>query len=162
MRAENAAALTNFLVILLIAGLTLTWSPSNGSTVVYAHPAKAVFQAAATVLLALAFIAAPVAAFVSWRTWVHAQRVMAHETRGWQGVMEAGALGFAVTLPFVLPGVVARQFDPGQWGQPRAFILGLGYVGVYGVLGLAVGLLLGSVLWLSARLVLLLYRRRLT
>jgi hypothetical protein len=104
-------------------------------------------------------IATPPAVLVFWRTWVHAQRVMAHETRGWQGVMEAGALGFAVTLPFVLPGVVARQFNPGEWGEPQAFILGLGYVGVYGLIGLLVGLILGFLLWLSAILVLLVHRR---
>jgi hypothetical protein len=159
MRAEQAAALTNFLVILLIAGLTLAWSPSSGSTVVYAHPTKAAFQAAAMAVMVLAFVAAPLAALVSWRTWVHAQRVMAHETRGWQGVMEAGALGFALTLPFVLPGVVARQFNPGEWGQPQAFMLGLGYVAVYGLLGLIVGLVLGFLLWLSAVLVLRVQRR---
>jgi len=89
----------------------------------------------------------------------HARQFLARETRGWRGVFEAGALGFALTLPFVLPGVIARQFNPGAWGQPQAFMLGLGYVAVYGLLGLAVGLVLGVLLWLSAILVLLVHRR---
>ena len=74
-------------------------------------------------------------------------------------MFEAGALGFALTLPFVLPGVVARQFNPGAWGQPQAFILGLAYVGAYGLLGLVVGLVLGFVLRLSAIAALLVHRR---
>lgn len=155
MRAEYAAALTNFLLLFLITiGLmTAPWR-SGGSVHVYADPLKA---AVSTALLAI-MIATPPAILAFWRTWVHAQRFLAREAMGWRGVYEAGALGFALTL-VVVPGVVARQFNPGEWGQPQAFILGLGYVGVYGVLGLVVGLLLGSVLWLSARLVLLLYRR---
>ena len=72
--------------------------------------------------------------------------------------MEEGALGFAVTLPFVLPFVVARQFNPGPWGQPQAFLLALGYVGAYGLLGAAVGLVLGLLLWLSASIVLRIHR----
>ncbi len=80
-------------------------------------------------------------------------------TTGWQGVLEAGALGFALTLPFVLPGVVARQFNPGAWGQPQAFVLGLAYVGAYGLLGLVVGLVLGFLLRLSAVAALLVHRR---
>jgi hypothetical protein len=159
MRAEQAAALTNFLLILLIAGsLMMASRPSNG-THVYSHPTKAAFQAVATGVLVLMLVVAPLAAFVSWRTSVHAERMLTRQATGWQGVVEAGAVGFALTLPFVLPGVVARQFNPGEWGQPQAFILGLGYVGVYGLLGLVVGLGLGLLLWLSARVVLFVHRR---
>ena len=157
MRAEKAAALTNFLVILLIAAGFMLASGPNG-THVYSNPAKAAFQNAALVVIVLAVVVAPLAAVASWRTWVHA-RGPTPNTTGWQGVLEAGALGFALTLPFVLPGVVARQFNPGPWGQPQAFLLGLAYVGGYGLLGLAVGLVLGCLLWLSAKLVLLVYRR---
>jgi hypothetical protein len=132
MRAEQAAALTNFVLIILLAVWLMTSSsPSSGSAVVYANPAKAAFQGAAVVVLGLALVAAPLAAFASWRTWVHAQRFLTREAMGSRGVFEAGALGFVLTLPFVLPGVVARQFNPGQWGQPQALMLGLGYVGAY-------------------------------
>jgi hypothetical protein len=156
MRAEYAAALTNFLLILVIAIAMMAMSSgSNGSVHVYASPIKAAVSTALIVLM----IAMPLGTLAFWRTWVHAQRVMACQTTGWRGVFEAGALGFVLTLPFVMPGIIARQFNPGEWGQPRAFLLGLGYVGVYGLLGLVVGLVLGFVLWLSARLVLLLYRR---
>jgi hypothetical protein len=156
MRAEQAAAITNLLLFFLIViGLMTVSSRSNGSVHVYADPLKA---AISTALLAV-MIATPPAILVFWRTWVHAQRFLARETRGWRGVFEAGALGFALTLPLVLPGVIARQFNPGAWGQPQAFMLGLGYVAVYGLLGLAVGLVLGFLLWLSAILALLVHRR---
>jgi hypothetical protein len=156
MRAEYAAALTNFLLLFLIViGLMMASSRSTESVHVYADPVKA---AVSTALLAT-MIATPPAVLVFWRTWVHAQRFLARETMGWRGVFEAGAVGFALPLPFVLPGVIARQFNPGAWGQPQAFMLGLGYVGVYGLLGLVVGLILGFLLWLSAILVLLVHRR---
>ena len=155
MRAEYAAALTNFLLILLIgAGLTILPSSSNGVHV-YADPVKA----AVTTVLIGALVAVPLAAVAFWRTWVHAQRSLTRETSGWQGVFEAGALGFALTLPFVLPGIVARQFNPGEWGQPQAFMLGLAYLGTYGLLGLVVGLVLGFLLRLSAIATLLVHRR---
>ncbi len=130
-------------------------SQDSGSVHVYADP----FKAAVSAALIAVVIAAPLGTFVFWRTWVHAQRFLACDTTGWRGVFEAGALGFVLTLPFVLPGVVARQFNPGEWGQPQAFMLGLGYVGVYGLIGLVVGLFLGLLLWLSALLVLLVHRR---
>jgi hypothetical protein len=157
MRAENAAALTNFVLILLLAAGGLMASSSNGA-VVYSNPTKAVFQAAAMGVLVLAFVAAPVAGFACWRTLVHARRYLRRETAGWMGVLEAGVFGFALTLPFVLPGVIARQFNPGAWGQPRAFMLGLAYVAAYGLLGMGVGLVLGFLLRLSAIVVLSVHR----
>lgn len=155
MRAEYAAALTNFLLIFLIVIGLMASSRADGSVGVYANPVKAAVSSA----MVAAMIATPLGTFAFWRTWVHAQRFLARTTMGWQGVFEAGALGFVLTLPFVLPGVIARQFNPGQWGQPQAFILGLGYVGVYGLLGVVVGLVLGFLLWLSAMLALLVHRR---
>lgn len=155
MRAEYAAALTNFLLILLIVIGAMASSRADGSVHVYADPVKAAVSAA----LIAVMIATPLGTLAFWRTWVHAQRFLAREATGWRGVFEAGALGFALTLPFVLPGVIARQFNPGEWGQPQAFILGLGYVGVYGLIGLAVGLVLGFLLWLSAMLTLVVHRR---
>ena len=159
MRAERAAALTNFVLILLFAGGLMMASSSGGAAVVYSNPTKAVFQAVALGVLVLALVAAPIAGFASWRTWIHARRYLMRETSGWQGVLEAGALGFALTLPFVLPGVVARQFNPGEWGQPQAFMLGLAYVGTYGLLGLGLGLVLGFLLRLSAIAALVVHRR---
>lgn len=159
MRAENAAALTNFLLVLLIvAGLMIGSSSSNGA-VVYSNPTKAVFQAAAFGVLVLAFVVSPLAGVACWRTLVHAKRYLRHEATGWRGVLEAGVFGFALTLPFVLPGVIARQFNPGAWGQPQAFILGLGYVGAYGLIGVVAGLVLGCLLWLSALAAILVHRR---
>jgi hypothetical protein len=158
MRAENAAALTNFVLILLIAAGLMIASSSNGA-VVYSNPTKAVFQAAALRVLLLAFIAAPLAGFACWRTLVHARRYLKREAAGWWGVLEAGAFGFALPLPFVVPAVVARQFNPGQWGQPQAFTFGLAYVGAYGLIGLGIGLVSGFLLWLSAMAAILVHRR---
>jgi hypothetical protein len=155
MRAEYAAALANFLLVLLSgAGLMMLPSSSNGAHV-YADP----FKAAVTSVLMGGLVAAPLAALAFWRTWVHAQHFVAQGTTGWQGVLEAGALGFALTLPFVLPGVIARQFDPGPWGQPQAFMLGLAYVGGYGLIGFVPGLALGFLLRFSALAALVIHRR---
>ena len=154
MRAESAAALANFLMIFLIT-VCLMVAAEPWNEVVYSSPIKAVFQGVAMAIL----VATPIAAFAAGRTLVHARGYVRGETAGWRGVLEAGALGCALTLPFVLPGVVARQFNPGEWGQPRAFMLGLGYVGAYGFLGLLVGLILGFLLWLSAIAALRVHRR---
>jgi hypothetical protein len=155
VRAEHAAALANFLLMPLgTAGLMMAFSPSSQAHV-YSNPAKASVQFAVMAVL----VGAPLGAIASWRTWVHARHYLLRETRGWQGVVEAGVLGFALTLPLVLPGVVARQFDPGPWGQPGAFMLGLAYVGFYGLFGLFIGLVLGMLLRLSAIAVLLVHRR---
>ena len=154
MRAEDAAALTNFLLILLIVIGAMASSRPDGSVHVYADPVKAAVSAAFIALM----IATTLGTFAFWRTWVHAQRFLADKTTSWR-VFEAGALGFALTLPFVVPGVIARQFNPGEWGQPQALLLGVGYVGVYGLIGMVVGLVLGFLLWLCAVLVLLLHRR---
>ena len=155
MRAENAAALTNFLLILLGAvGLMMASSSPNGAYV-YANPTTAIFQAAAIGAL----VGVPLGAVAAWRTWLHARRYLTRPTTGWQGVFEAGALGFALTLPLVLPGVVLRQFNPGEWGQPQALFLGLAYVGAYGLLGLIPGLVLGFLLRLSAIAAMRVHRR---
>ena len=155
MRAEQAAALTNFVLMLLIVGGLMMASSSPDGAYVYANPTKHIFQTAAIAAL----VAVPLGTVAAWRTWVHAQRYLTRPTTGWQGVFEAGALGFCLTLPFVLPGVVARQFNPGHWGQPQALILGVAYVGAYGLLGLIPGLVLGFLLWLSAIAALRVHRR---
>ncbi|HEX5006658.1 MAG TPA: hypothetical protein VFV70_06065 [Hyphomonadaceae bacterium] len=155
MRAEFAAALTNFLLILLIAGGLIVPSSQPNAVHVYSDPVKAAITA---VLFAL-LVSTPLAVIAFWRTWVHARRFLSGETSGWRGLLEAGALGFALTLPFVLPGVIARQFDPGPWGQPQAFVLGVMYVGAYGMLGSAVGLVFGFLLCLSTIATLLVHRR---
>jgi hypothetical protein len=154
MRAEQTAALTNFLLILVIAVAAVMGTGPSGAHV-YSNPTKAVFQAIALAVL----VGAPFAVVASWRTWVHAERLLNRHTTGLKGVFEAAVLGFALTLPFVLPGIVVRQFNPGPWGQPQAFFLGIGYVGVYGLLGLIVGFVAGLLLWAAARLALFVHRR---
>jgi hypothetical protein len=154
MRAEYAAALTNFLLVVAVA-VGLSMASSSSGVHVYSDPTKA---AIIDVLLPAMF-AAPLALLAFWRTWVHAQRFQTRYTTGWQGVLEAAAMGFVLTLPAVLPGVVVRQFNPGEWGQPQAFFLGLAYVGIYGLLGAGVGLALGLLLRLSALAALRVHRR---
>ena len=120
MRAEYAVALTNFLLILLTVTGLLASSRADGSVHVYANPVKATVSA---VLIAV-MIATPLGTLAFWRTWVHAQRFLTRDTKGWQGVFEAGALGFALTLPFVMPGVSANLvlvWRPGpEWRRQLA------------------------------------------
>ena len=70
MRAEYAAALTNFLLILLIAVGAMTTSSSSNQAHVYSDPVKA----AITAVLMGALVATPLAVIAFWRTWVHAER----------------------------------------------------------------------------------------
>jgi hypothetical protein len=107
MRAEYAAALTNFLVILLV-GVGLMMLQSSNGVHVYADPLKA----AITTVLMGALVAVPLAALAFWRTWVHAQRFLTREKTGWQGVFEAGALGFALTLPLLVHRRITQIPDP--------------------------------------------------
>jgi hypothetical protein len=157
MRAEGSAALANFLLVILLAlGLAVVQAlPDDSGVVVYANPVRS----AVLTIVRVVLVALPFAALAFWRTRIHAQRAVAYEASGWRGVLEAGVVGFGLTLPFVLPGVIARQFNPGQWGQPQAFFLGLAYVGGYGLLGFIVGIVVGCMLWGSARVVLFIHRR---
>jgi len=77
------------------------------------------------------------------RTFVHARRALDGQGSGWQGVLEAAALGFLIAFVVLLPGIVTHA--------PRAAVP---YVVAYGGGGLILGLVLGLVLFATARLVL--------
>ena len=78
MRAEYAAALTNFLLVLAIAVGASMASSSSGAHV-YSNPTKA----AITAVLIPALFAAPLAILAFWRTWVFAERSLRMGTTGW-------------------------------------------------------------------------------
>jgi hypothetical protein len=81
-------------------------------------------------------------AVTAWRTWVHARNWREHRGRGWQGVAEGSAVGFAVALLILLPSIIRRPLD----APP--------YVLAYGGLAAIVGLVIACVLRLVAVLVL--------
>jgi hypothetical protein len=76
-----------------------------------------------------------------WRTYVHATRARRGQGRGWQGVAEAGALGFVVALVVLAGGIATRPAEA------------LPYVVFYGGAALMLGLGAGFVLWITAMIV---------
>src|SRR5438552_3762895 len=74
------------------------------------------------------------AVIAGWRTWVHAMRFLTRQSSGWHGVAEAAACGFAVSILYLAPAVLA--LDP---VAPRAVIA---YGGLAAVVGCLVGVLL--------------------
>src|SRR5262245_8535500 len=99
---EVIAALVNALVVLLIpVGFVvfLLTRPLPDNTVV-ARVSTSAQIALRNLLLVGAFLVpfVPLALITGWRTWVHASRVQRREGRGWQAVLEAAALGFAIAL----------------------------------------------------------------
>jgi hypothetical protein len=56
----------------------------------------------------LAFVLLPFALLAAWRTWVHANRRLEFGTTGWQGVVEAAALGLVTWFVMALPSILAN------------------------------------------------------
>jgi hypothetical protein len=81
-------------------------------------------------------------AVAGWRTWVHAQRYAAGQSRGWQGVGDAALCGFVVAILYLAPGIVTRPRE----APP--------YVIFYGGAAAIVGGIVGVVLYTVARVVL--------
>ena len=90
----------------------------------------------------LVVLISPLALLVGWRTWVHAQRYREGRGTGWQGVIEAGAVGAGIALWILAAPIVMH---PAQ-APP--------YVIFYGGAALILGLLIGLVLRMTAILVL--------
>jgi hypothetical protein len=154
MRPEKAAALANFLLIPLLTLLLMVFTlTSDTHAVAIAYPVKHAFKNIAYAILAM-LISTPLAAVAAWRTWIHAQRVVAREGTAWRGVVEAAAFGFLLTLPFILPILIARLFDPGRWSRVEAVSLGAAYIAAYGLIGAVIGFALGLLLLATASLVL--------
>jgi hypothetical protein len=155
MRAARAAAVANFALVLLIALAVMiaAWLSNRGDAIAIAYPVKHAMKTAAYMVLGL-LIVTPFAGIASWRTFIHAQRVLEKQSSGWQGVVEAGGFGVLLTLPFLLPIAVARMFVPEPWSRMEALGLGAAYLVAYGGLGLVIGLALGLMLLATALLVL--------
>ena len=145
-RPEDVAAVVNALLVLLVPiGIFIIGSIGfNSSGAVrarvsspLAYVAENLFQVAGFMVL---FI--PLAMIVGWRTWVHAKRVCEHEGTGWQGVAEAGALGFLLAIGVLAAGILT---------QPAK---ALPYVAFYGGAALLIGVVLGCGLRATGLLVL--------
>ena len=139
-RPENVAAIVNGLVVLL-GPIALFWflaalrgpGESNTSSVVTAvDPAGS--AEAIYFFGTVAMVLAPFALVAGWRTRVHAQRWLRGQGRGWQGVAEAGVLGAAVAIAYLLQGILTKPLE----APP--------YVIVYGGAALVLGLLAGLIL----------------
>lgn len=88
---------------------------------------------------------AALAVVAAWRTHVHALRYQIGDSRGWMGVAEAAACGFAVAVLYLAPGILTRPSE-----APA-------YVIFYGGVATALGAIVGLVLLAGALVVL---RRR--
>ena len=127
-RPEAVAAIVNALLVLLVP---VGWSVAAWLTIDSSGRARArvspnLEHTVATLGLMAAVIApfVPLAMISGWRTWVHAQRYCAQQGRGWQGVAEAGVLGFIVAIVVLARGILTRPADAlavcgGLWRRGR-------------------------------------------
>jgi hypothetical protein len=138
------AALVNGLLvfglptIFTVIGL---WSASRTPWLADISARRPTTSQVAAELLQFALVYTALSAVAAWRTWVHALRYMAGESRGWRGVAEAAACGFAVAMLYLAPGIAGRP----QEAPP--------YVIFYGGAAAILGALVGIVLLASARVV---------
>jgi hypothetical protein len=150
-RPEDVASVVNGVIVLLLpVGLAVAaWMDlgrtHDGQTTVIASPTMHVLSNL-TELAALVTVFLPLALVAAWRTWVHARRYVAEEAAGWQGVAEAGAVGFSIALLILSPGILTRPTE----APP--------YIIAYGGIALLVGLALGVILRTTAILVLIFSR----
>jgi len=151
-RRANKAALANLAVImampmlLAIVGWSLTGRIQNSSVRVYSNGDPGIGDAIATGLIAAVFCT-PVAAFVAWRTHVHALRRLTDGTGGWQGVAEAAGIGFGIVLLTLLPNFLIYLLTA---PSPVTVYAGIGAVFLYSSIAGLIGALLGLVLRLTA------------
>ena len=140
-RTATLVALVNAAVVYLLplafVGLLAAFAPlSNGSSVSARGPDYLQHQLQFWASYAMA--GAPFAMAAAWRTFVHAKGWLERGDRGWRGVLEGGACGFAAALLILLP---ASLMHPSQ-APP--------YLLAYGGLALLVGLAVGAILYCSA------------
>jgi hypothetical protein len=84
----------------------------------------------------------PFSLIAGWRTRVYARRYRDRRGNGWQGVIEAGVLGFMAALLVLSHGIATRPRD--AWP----------YIIVYGGGAALLGLAFGLLLWTTAHIVL--------
>jgi hypothetical protein len=137
---ETVAAYVNAILVLLVpvgvavaASIGMWFSPSNGTTVhATPLPERILIGVAGVVLFVVLFL--PLAAIAGWRTWVHARRYLNFEGGGWQGVLEAGLVGFFIAIWMLRRGIATRPAD----APPYVIAYGGGAI----VIGLTIGLIL--------------------
>lgn len=143
-RARTAAVVNGLLVFGVPAGLTVLALVRAGDRSwpdeITAHRptmGRGLFEA-----FQFGLVYAALGAVTAWRTWVHALRHEAGTSRGWQGVGEAAAVGFAVAVLYLGQGIVMRPRE----APP--------YVIVYGSVAAILGAIVGVVLRIIATMVL--------
>lgn len=135
---EIIAAIINAILVLCVPiavsiAALIAISRDTTHAVAIAYPRWHAFnQLVQAVVFVVVFI--PFAGLAGWRTWVHARRYRSGEGTGWQGVLEAGALGFLIALSALSVGIVTHP------------VQAVPYVIVYGGAAFVIGLLLGVVL----------------
>jgi hypothetical protein len=144
---ENVAAVVNASLVLAlpVAFAVALWIGLGFDTDrVTVTPYSEAWLALVNVLQMGVFLVliSPLALLAGWRTWVHARRYREGSGTGWQGVIEAGAVGVAIAF-WILAGPIAMH--PVQ-APP--------YVMFYGGAALILGLIIGLVLRMTAILVL--------
>ncbi len=149
--AERIATAVNSVIVMFAPAVAmLTFSGASNSVTVHAPGASPFINATRSALM-YAAVVSPFAVAAGWRTWVHAQQRRERRTSGLQGIAEAGVLGFSIVfVPIAL--AVSSHLAERPW-------LTIGYALFYAGIGLAVGVVVGSVLWVIATGVLALWGR---
>src|SRR6186997_3730936 len=91
-------------VLMLVMMVTVPW-PAEFAAV---GPSR---TQVALETLQLVLLYAALGAVTAWRTQVHAMRYQSGTSRGWQGVAEAAAVGFALALLYLARGILARPTE---------------------------------------------------
>ena len=141
-RIRQAAVMNGLLIFGVPTSLMLVALSSTSQT----WPAEVTASRVLLESLQFGLTFAALGAVAGWRTWVHARRYVAGQSRGLQGVGEAAACGLVVAILYLLPGIVARPRE----APP--------YVIVYGGAAAILGGIVGVVLYVVARVVLRLSR----
>ena len=143
---EAVAAGVNALVIvcLPLALIVAMWLTPGSNTSVTVRPSSTsgdlLLELAGQLFVIVPFV--PFAVFAAWRTWTHARRYLNGDGTGWQGVAEAGAIGFVPAIVILRGGIATRPQDAAP------------YVVAYGGGALLSGLLIGLILRWTALLTL--------
>ncbi len=143
---EDVAAVVNALITLFLPpALSILAAFVVHSTTVTVRPERSFLSTTWLFLTDLASVLIPLVPFsliAGWRTRVYARRYRDRRGNGWQGVIEAGVLGFMAALLVLSHGIATRPRD--AWP----------YIIVYGGGAALLGLAFGLLLWTTAQIVL--------
>lgn len=140
MRRETVAAALNALAVFVSPVFLVLLSslfPTGGSTV---RPSdSSLFGDMIRTALLMARLTVPLSVVAAWRTWVHARMWLTKGASGWQGVLEAGFVGFGTVISMRIIGLRFGSVTQGP-------TLTVPFVIVYGGLAFIAGLIAGVVL----------------